>query len=255
MVSTRAGGRSTGPYARFNLSRGVGDDPRAVAANRRRLVAELGVRAAVFLDQVHGTRVAVLDAPGAVPAPDAPDVPGTDAAVTHLPGVALAVLAADCVPVLLADPVAGVVGAAHAGRVGAAAGVVEATLTAMLGRGAALDRTEVLLGPAVCGACYEVPAALRDEVDAALPGSATRTRRGTPGLDLRAGLRERLAALGVARVGVDPRCTAEDRDLYSHRRATHAARTARAGGPGRTDPAAPARTGRHAAVTWLDPTP
>jgi hypothetical protein len=241
VVSTRAGGRSTGPYARFNLSRGVGDDPAAVAANRRRLVAELGVRAAVFLDQVHGVRVAVVDTPADVPAPDAPDVPGTDAAVTALPGIALAVLAADCVPVLLADPAAGVVGAAHAGRVGAGAGVGEATLTAMAGAGAALDRTEVLLGPAVCGACYEVPAAMRDEVDAALPGSAARTRRGTPGLDLRAGLRRRLAALGVARVGVDPRCTAEDPDLYSHRRAT------RPGGPG--------RTGRLAAVTWLDPSP
>ena len=115
------------------------------------------------------------------------------------------------------------------------------SLTAMVGLGAALDRCEALLGPAICGACYEVPAAMRDEVDAALPGSATRTRRGTPGLDLHAGLRKRLAALGVARVGVDPRCTAEDPDLYSYRRAH------RPGGPN--------RTGRLAAVTWLDPTP
>lgn len=230
VVTTRAGGRSTGPFARFNLSAGVGDDPGAVAANRRRLATELGVRGVVFLDQVHGTEVAVVDA---VPGPGEPDRPGTDAAVTALPGVALAVLTADCVPVLLADPRAEVVGAAHAGRVGAAGGILARTLAAMTGLGARADGCEALLGPAVCGACYEVPAAMRDEVDAALPGSASRTRRGTPGLDLRAGLRRQLAALGIARVGVDPRCTIEDPDLYSHRR--------------------DGRTGRLAALTWLDP--
>lgn len=238
VVTTRAGGRSAGPFARFNLSAGVGDDPVAVAANRRRLAGELGVRGVVFLDQVHGTGVAVVDA---VPRVGEPDRPGADAAVTAVGGVALAVLSADCVPVLLADPRAGVVGVAHAGRVGAAAGVVEATVAAMVGLGASAGDCEALLGPAICGACYEVPAAMREEVEAALPGSASRTRRGTPGLDLRAGLRRRLAALGVARVGVDPRCTAEDPDLYSHRRAT---------GTGERG-----RTGRLAAVTWLDPSP
>src|SRR5690606_40659126 len=96
--------------------------------------------------------------------------------------------AADCVPVLLADPAAGVVGAAHAGRVGAAAGVVPATVEAMEALGARRDALEVVLGPAICGGCYEVPERMRAEVDARLPGSAVRTRRGTPGLDLRAGL-------------------------------------------------------------------
>ena len=238
VVTTRAGGRSTGPFARFNLSTRVGDDPGVVAANRHRLATELGVRAVVFLDQVHGTGVAVVDA---VPAAGAADRPATDAAVTAVAGVALAVLTADCVPVLLADPRAGVVGVAHAGRAGAAAGIVPATLTAMTGLGAVPGSCEVLLGPAICGACYEVPEAMRDEVEAAVPGSACRTRRGTPGVDLRAGLRRQLAALGVARVGVDPRCTAEDPDLYSYRRA------------GRSDAAG--RTGRLAAVTWLDPSP
>lgn len=230
VVTTRAGGRSTGPFARFNLSAGVGDDPVAVAANRRMLADKLGVRGVVFLGQVHGTDVAVVDT---VPRPGDPDRPGTDAAVTALPGVALAVLTADCVPVLLADPRAGVVGVAHAGRVGAAAGVLPATLKAMAGLGAHVADCEVLLGPAVCGACYEVPAAMRDEVEAALPGSAARTRRGTPGLDLRAGLRAQLVEAGVGRIGVDPRCTVEDPDLYSYRRDR--------------------RTGRLAAVTWLDP--
>jgi YfiH family protein len=229
VFSTRAGGRSTGAYARFNLSVGVGDDPTAVTANRARVAAQLGVPV-VYLAQVHGTRVATVTAP---PQPGDPDIPDTDAAVTAVPGIGLAVLAADCVPVLLADPVAGVVGAAHAGRVGAAAGVVPATLAAMEALGARVGAVEVLLGPAVCGGCYEVPAAMRTDVDAALPGSAVRTRRGTPGLDLRAGLFRQLAEHGVARIGGDPRCTLESADLYSHR------------GEG--------RTGRQAAITWLDP--
>ncbi|MFC4943493.1 peptidoglycan editing factor PgeF [Pseudonocardia sp. GCM10023141] len=229
VVSTRAGGRSVGRFAHFNLSGGVGDEPAAVAANRARVERELGVPA-VFLAQVHGTRVATIDA---LPAAGAPDVAGTDAAVTALPGVALAVLAADCVPVLLADPRAGVVGVAHAGRVGAAAGVVPATVAAMVALGGRVDSIEVLLGPAICGSCYEVPAAMRAEVDAALPGSAVATRKRTPGLDLRAGLYHQLTALGVAKIGADPRCTLESADLYSHR----------GNGP----------TGRQAAFTWLDP--
>ena len=216
-------------YARFNLSAGVGDEPSAVLANRKRVAERLGVPV-IYLAQVHGTRVATVTA---VPAPGAPDVPDTDAAVTALPGIGIAVLAADCVPVLLADPVAGVVGAAHAGRVGAAAGVLPATLDAMAALGARRDAVDVVLGPAICGGCYEVAAAMRAEVDAALPGSAVRTRRGTPGLDLRAGLYHQLTALGVARIGGDPRCTLESADLYSHR------------GEG--------RTGRQAAITWLDP--
>jgi hypothetical protein len=229
VVSTRAGGRSRGDFASFNLSALVGDAPAAVAANRARLRRELGVPV-VFLEQVHGTRVATIDT---MPAADAPDVPTTDAVVTAMPGVGIAVLAADCVPVLLADPGAGVVGAAHAGRVGAAAGVLPATVAAMEALGARRDALEVLLGPAICGGCYEVPAAMRAEVDAALPGSAVRTRRGTPGLDLRAGLYHQLTELGVARIGGDPRCTRETPDLYSHRRAP--------------------RSGRQAAITWLDP--
>ncbi|MDN5919838.1 MAG: peptidoglycan editing factor PgeF [Pseudonocardia sp.] len=232
VTTTRAGGRSTGPFARFNLSRGVGDDPDAVAGNRFRLVRELGLTGAVFLAQVHGTTVAVVSE---APRPTAPDVPDTDAVVTTTPGLGVAVLAADCVPVLLGDPQAGVVAAAHAGRTGAAQGVLDSTVTAMVELGARPERLEVLLGPAVCGRCYEVPAAMRDEVEAALPGSASRTRTGTAGLDLRAGLTRRLADLGVTRVGTDPRCTMEDPDLFSHRR--------------------DGRCGRHAAVTWLDPRP
>jgi YfiH family protein len=232
VVTTRAGGQSRAPFHSFNLSTGVGDDPRAVNANRRRLAAAIGLSddSVHWMHQVHGTRVAVVEGPGGGHDDRCHD--GVDAMVTDRPGLALAVLAADCVPVLLADPGVGVLGAAHAGRVGAASGVLAATLQAMRNLGARPDRTEVLLGPAVCGGCYEVPAAMRDEVGAVLPGSGCRTRAGTPGLELRAGLRAQLATLGVTRVDTDPRCTMEDPALYSHRR--------------------DGRTGRLAAITWLD---
>lgn len=219
------------PFHSFNLSTGVGDDPRAVLVNRRRLANAIGLtdEAVRWMRQVHGTSVAVVQRPGL--GHDERDHDGVDAMVTDRPGLALAVLAADCVPVLLADIGAGVLGAAHAGRVGAASGVLAATVEAMRNLGARSDWTEVLLGPAVCGGCYEVPAAMRDEVAASLPGSGCRTRAGTPGLELRAGLRAQLATLGVTRVDTDPRCTMEDPALYSHRR--------------------DGRTGRLAAITWL----
>jgi copper oxidase (laccase) domain-containing protein len=88
----------------------------------------------------------------------------------------------------------------------------------MEGLGADRSRIEVLLGPAICGRCYEVPAAMRDEVEAALPGSACVTRAGTPGIDLHAGLRAQLAAAGVGAVAADTRCTREEPALYSYRR-------------------------------------
>lgn len=224
-VTTRAGGRSAPPYDSFNLAGHVGDDPAAVSANRARLADLLGGPRLVFLDQVHGAGVVVVE--------DAPvgDSATADAAVTRSPDLALVVLVADCVPVLLADPVAGVVGAVHAGRSGAAAGVLPAALAAMVGLGAEVARIDALLGPAVCAGCYEVPAALRDEVAAALPGSAATSRRGTPALDLQAGLARQLAEAGVSTVAVDRTCTAEDRRYFSYRR--------------------DGRTGRFAGVAWL----
>jgi YfiH family protein len=214
VVTTRHGGASGPPYASFNLGEHVGDRPEAVAANRERLAAGVGLpaRRLVWMEQVHGRAVATVDGP--LPQP----VPATDALVTAEPGLAIAVLVADCVPVLLADPVAKVVGAVHAGRVGAGAGVLPAALEAMRRLGARTEDMEVLLGPSACGQCYAVPTQMQADVEARLPGSACRTLRGTAGLDLRAGLWRQLAAVGVARVGVDPRCTIEDPALYSYRR-------------------------------------
>lgn len=214
VVTTRAGGRSSGAYSSFNLGDHVGDDPSAVAANRRRLAEGIGVppQRLVWMDQVHSRTVAVVDGP--LPGPLA----ATDAVVTAARELPLVVVAADCVPVLLADEESGVIAAAHAGRVGARIGILSATLAAMRSLGARTDRISVLLGPAVCGQCYEVPEPMQRDVEAHVPGSASRTRAGTAGLDIRAGLRRALLAEGVGAVAQDPRCTMESEELFSHRR-------------------------------------
>ncbi|OQO92075.1 laccase [Saccharomonospora piscinae] len=228
VVTTRAGGRSAPPFDSFNLGDHVGDDPADVAANRSRLARELGLAPdqLSWMEQVHGRTVTVVDGTERAPAE------ATDALVTDRPGLALVALVADCVPILLGDSEAGVVAAVHAGRVGARVGVLPAALETMESLGARRARVEVLLGPAVCGQCYEVPRAMADDVEAHLPGSACRSRNGTPALDLRAGLWRQLGDLGVGKIGVDPRCTVEDETLFSHRRK--------------------APTGRIAAVTWLE---
>jgi YfiH family protein len=227
VVTDRRGGRSASPYDSFNLGGHVGDDPAAVAANRDRLAGELGVPAeqVVWMTQVHGTGVAIVEDAEENPVAD------VDALVTATPGLVLCVLVADCVPVLLADPVAGVVAAVHAGREGVRRGVVPAALAAMTRLGARPGDVEALLGPAVCGLDYEVPAAMQAEVARVAPASAVRTRQGTPGLDLRAGIAEVLRGAGVRQVVHDPRCTVEDRRLFSHRR--------------------DGVTGRQAGVVWL----
>lgn len=214
VVTDRHGGCSVPPFDSFNLGDHVGDDAAAVAANRSRLARGIGMpeNSLIWMTQVHGRRVAVVEDAAQTP------VPGVDALVTATPGIVLCVLVADCVPVLLADPVAGVVAAVHAGREGVRKGVVPAALAAMSRLGSRPGDVDALLGPAVCGADYEVPAGLQAEVARVVPGSAARTRAGTPGLDLRAGLTEVLRGAGVATVASDPRCTVEDRRLFSHRR-------------------------------------
>lgn len=214
VLTTRAGGASAPPYSSFNLGGGVGDDPESVAANRARLAAATQVSPdrLVWMEQVHGRTVAVVDSPRTEA------VPVTDGLVTAVPDLVLVVLAADCVPVLLADPEAGVVGAVHAGRQGVRLNIAERAVAAMTGLGAEPERIEALLGPAVCGACYEVPADMQADVEKHAPGSARRTRKGTAGLDLREGLRGQLERAGIARIIADQRCTVEDPDLFSHRR-------------------------------------
>jgi purine-nucleoside/S-methyl-5'-thioadenosine phosphorylase / adenosine deaminase len=220
------------PFDSFNLGGAVGDDPGAVAANRARLAAAAGLSAdrLVWMSQVHGANVATVA--GADGSGEPIVIPDADGVVTATAGLGLAVLVADCVPILAADPVAGVIAAIHAGRRGSATGIGEIAVAKMVALGASPDHIEVLLGPAICGGCYEVPESMRAEVEMALPGSASTTDRGTPGLDLRAGLARQFTAIEVAEVVIDNRCTYTDPDLYSHRR----------GSP----------TGRLAGLIWLE---
>lgn len=228
MTTTRAGGVSSAPFDTFNLGDHVGDSPAAVAANRTRLTRSIGLGddRVVWMNQVHSDHVVVVDEP------QTQAVDKTDALVTTTPRLALAVVTADCVPVLMADARAGVVAAVHAGRVGAQSGVVVRTVETMLGVGAHADDISVLLGPAVSGRNYEVPDEMAAEVEAALPGSRTTTSKGTPGLDLRAGIARQLTTLGITAIDIDPRCTVDDRSLFSHRR--------------------DAPTGRLASLVWME---
>ncbi|MGH8776768.1 MAG: peptidoglycan editing factor PgeF [Jiangellaceae bacterium] len=207
----RSGGVSAEPFAEFNLGGHVGDDNAAVTENRRRVAHEVGLEVGnvLYLNQVHGAAVAVVDGPWPGPAPD------VDAAVTQVPGLALAVLVADCVPVLLADAEAGVIGVAHAGRKGLVAGVIPAVLAAMGHLGAMHLRARI--GPSVCGRCYEVPAAMRAAVAGVEPAAAATSRTGTPALDVAAGVEAQLRRGGADVVRLDG-CTREDRSLYSYRR-------------------------------------
>jgi hypothetical protein len=217
LFTTRIGGISPPPWAEFNLARHVQDEPARVNANRRLLANDLGVPPdrLAFAEQVHGAGVVIVDEPQ--PGRPSP-FPGVDALATTIPGVALVVLAADCLPVLLADPVAGVIAAAHAGRQGLLAGVLPATVRAMIELGAEPARMAAVLGPAVCGRCYELPAELADRVGAGVPGSRSTSRRGKPSVDLAAGARAQLMAAGLGVVRDVGRCTLEDEQLFSYRR-------------------------------------
>lgn len=213
LVSTRVGGVSEGPYASLNLGARCGDAPAAVAENRRRLDALLPAPP-VWLQQLHGTRVADADAAGRAGAE-----PQADAAVAREPKTVCAVLVADCLPVLFVDDAASVVGAAHAGWRGLCAGVLEATVAALR-----VPPRSVLawLGPAIGAQAYEVG----DEVRAAFlgrdPGCAAAFAPVRPGhwwLDLYAVARRRLARCGIERVHGGAYCTYSDPGLFfSYRR-------------------------------------
>ncbi|MFI5791901.1 peptidoglycan editing factor PgeF [Streptomyces sp. NPDC051677] len=225
----RWGGVSAAPYAELNLGGAVGDDAEAVRANRELAAKTLGLDPGlvVWMNQVHGSEVAEVDGPWNVQ-----NVPQVDAVVTAGRGIALAVLTADCVPVLLADPVAKVACAAHAGRPGMVAGIVPEAVRAMVRLGADPARIVARTGPAVCGRCYEVPEAMRAEVAAVEPSAHAETSWGTPAVDVTAGVHAQLDRLGVHDRERSPVCTRESDDHFSYRR-------------DRT-------TGRLAGYVWLD---
>ncbi|HZT20609.1 MAG TPA: peptidoglycan editing factor PgeF [Dongiaceae bacterium] len=222
----RAGGVSEGIYASLNCGFGSGDDPERVARNRARAASRAGVdpEALVTAHQTHSTRVALVDRPW--PRDRAPRV---DAMVTRSPQVALGILTADCAPVLLADAEARVVGAAHAGWRGALDGVLEATVEAMLGLGAAVERISAAIGPCIAQASYEVGTEFLERFRAADPASERFFRPGRPGhaqFDLPAFVAARLAAAGLRRIEQARHDTcAEPDDFFSYRRSRLQGRT------------------------------
>ncbi len=212
LFTTRDGGVSAGEYAALNLGLNVEDEPRRVLTNHDLVAREVGARVA-FGRQVHGSDVRVVVRP---PSPGSVTVGTADALVTTTADVALAVVVADCVPVLLADAEHRVVATAHAGRAGLVAGVVPRVVERMRELGA--REIGAVVGPAICGRCYEVPSGLREDVASAVPGTASTTSWGTPALDLPAGVVSQLRAEGVTLVQRVDACTYTDERFYSHRR-------------------------------------
>lgn len=219
---TRRGGVSEGIFAGLNCGPGSSDAAAAVAANRALVAEAMGVAAAdlVTLHQVHSPDVLVVTEPPQDPRPRA------DALVTAVPGLALAVLTADCQPVLFADPEAGVIGAAHGGWRGTRDGVLEATLDAMEGLGARRERISAAIGPTISQAAYEVgPEFLEGFLDED-PDNARFFAGGSGGrahFDLPAYGLHRLREAGVGHAEWTRHCTYADAErFYSYRRTTHA---------------------------------
>lgn len=222
--TTREGGVSLPPWDALNLAVHVDDAFAKVQENRARLVRDLGVDGLAFGKQVHGAGVRVVRGLSKRTSRGLDD---TDGLVTSVPGIALVVLGADCLPVLLAG--GGVVGAAHVGRGGLVKGVLAEVVRVMRAEGA--TGITAAIGPGICGACYEVPASMAGEVEKAVPGSRSRTRAGTTGVDLTTGATAQLAVLGVPAQATGG-CTFEQPELfYSYRR--------------------DGLTGRHGGAVWL----
>lgn len=213
LSTTRSGGFSAPPWHSFNLGDHVGDDPRAVAANRALLQQQLQA-APLWLRQVHGTRC--VDAAAAAMVATGIEA---DASFTRQRGVVCAVLTADCLPVLLCDERAAVVAVAHAGWRGLAAGVIEATVGAMREPG---ERLMAWLGPAIGPQAFEVGGEVRETFVAHDP-QAAQAFVAAPGgkwlCDIQRLARQRLNALGIRRIAGTDSCTVrQEQNFFSYRR-------------------------------------
>lgn len=226
LTTTRTGGVSVGSYATMNLGRSRADDATARAENQRRLEAYLPGKP-VWLDQVHGVAVATLTREATTA-----KRPVADAAVTRERGVVCAILSADCLPVLFADPAGTAVGIAHAGWRGLAAGVLEATILALRDLDVSPVRLLAWLGPAIGPKSFEVGDEVRDAFCAADPGAATCFTPHRPGkwhADLYGLARQRLSRGGVTRISGGGFCTfAESARFFSYRRERESGRMAAA---------------------------
>lgn len=201
----RTGGKSTGAFLSNNLATHVGDDHATALANRTLLEVELGFPIQ-FMDQVHGSVVASIGS-------EIVATPTADALLTQAKGIGLAVMVADCIPLLLSNSKC--VAAVHVGRKGLMNEVAMGAIQAMR----AIDPSEItaIVGPSICGRCYEVSQDVFDEVSGKFPLSASQTRDGGIALDLSRALIAQLQASGVLVID-EGRCTVEDGNLYSYRR-------------------------------------
>ena len=215
--TNREGGHSDGPYSSLNLGstmasgeEATGDNPTTVRRNQQTLASAFEVTDLRLMAQVHGADIAFVTRGQS-------DTPVADAMFTDQPGVSLVVRAADCTPIVLADPHARLIGVVHAGRAGLANGVAAATVQAMRQHGS--TRIQAWLGPRACGACYELPQEMVDEIADLVPESRSSTPMGKPSLDIGAGL---IAQLRAERVDVtdlgEGACTIEDKQFFSYRR-------------------------------------
>jgi YfiH family protein len=203
--TNRLGGASQGFYSSLNLGDHVGDQPSDVLANRESLEKLHGP--IQFMNQVHGSRIVIIENV-------TDEAPTADALVTGIPGVTLAVMVADCIPLLLTSREA--VAAVHVGRRGLVNGIAVTTLELMREMGA--QDICATIGPAICGSCYEVSSQLHDEVIAQFPLASAKTISGTPSLDLPKALMAVLQGAGVEVITNQEICTVENQDLFSYRR-------------------------------------
>lgn len=215
------GGSSRAPFQWANLGSHVGDNPDAVRRNRLALAGALAVspERMTFMHPDHGRAVVIIGAGLGAPTGVEPGAewPAVDGLVTAEQGLGLVALAADCVPILLVEPRAGVVSAVHAGWRGLALGVADAAVRIMEEQGAQPELIQAFLGPAICPGCYPVSPARCAEVGAVAASAVASSRGGEPALDLRAGLAEVLGRWGMAVTTVGG-CPAEDADYFSFRR-------------------------------------
>lgn len=200
----RTGGVSHGAFASFNLGNHVGDSPEDVASNRKILEDSVGLTQ--FMNQVHGNRIALIEEV-------TDEVPTADALITGIPGISLAVMTADCIPLLLHSRES--VAAVHVGRKGLINDVAIKTVELMREMGA--TDISAILGPSICGTCYEVSEEVFNEVIHLHPLAASRTVKNTLSLDLPRALSAALTGVGVS-VKRSEECTVEDLDYFSYRR-------------------------------------
>jgi YfiH family protein len=203
--TNRHGGVSQGVYSSLNLGDHVGDDVANVLRNREAVSAIHGP--VQFMSQVHGNRIAIIEE-------ITDEAPVADALVTGIPGITLAVMVADCIPLLLTSKE--VVAAVHVGRRGLINSVASKTIELMREMGA--QDISATIGPAICGKCYEVSAEIHQEVVSNFPNADSRTNSGSLALDLPKALFTVLHGAGIAVDASYSACTVEDADLFSYRR-------------------------------------